>query len=120
MCLYVKEGEDVRIADKPITVYKAVKKYFFGLLATPPYFDSFTYKRFIRHKLGFGLQIEPDYLSDNRLVRKGFHAYTKALSAESELISTHNLSIVKMTIPVGAEYVLGEYEEIVSNQLVWN
>lgn len=126
MCLYVKEGEDVRIADKPITVYKVVKKYFFGLLAVPPYFNSFTYKRFIRHKLGFGLQIENWGDLDNRcVVGEGFHAFTTEETAKDlcAFLRRHTsekpYSVVVMTIPAGAKFVLGNAGDIVSNQLVW-
>lgn len=118
MCLDVQAGEFIRIAEAPISVYKVLQKRWRG--GTAPYMP-FQYRR------GKTYSISRLYLTLRDgiyRVHRGFHAYRNQdyAAVMCNLLNQNNegkFKIVKMVIPVGAEYVLGDSAEIVSNKIRW-
>ena len=112
MCLIVKEGCKIEIAEKDITTYKYIdsyKDYWCGIYYSVPrflyneiqraqYLDSETW-------LSSDLKHLVSYL-DN--IYEGFH---------SQVINTNAIQKI-CVIPKGSEYCLGNDNDIVSNQII--
>lgn len=111
MCLYVKNGPFV--AKKDILVYKRLickitkTKYKFTspYRGTPYYPNGHIYIKKLNPTKG---------IIYNR-INKGLHAYVKY-----PCFKYPNEVVVKMVIPKGSTYYLGEYDEIVSTDLIWH
>ena len=128
MCVKVRTGDSIRIAEKDIVVYKNVykKRKFWN----PIFFNihqSFNYNKIINALNFLDLPIEhlkyvpnpiieEDYL---KIIRWGFHCAT---IRNSRWHVTPNVICI---VPKGAEYCYGQREDIVSNKLIvfkhrWN
>lgn len=115
MCLYVKEGTTLRVAKKPITVWKILNPkwevrivgYVKGKGVSPYQGKTYTRGKSYRVKLDSSIYGRIYY---------GFHAWrTKKVAMEQNYNGYKN--VVKCTLPVGAEYYIGKSGDIVSNRI---
>lgn len=108
------------IARKEITVYKELEKHTLrGKDSYTSPYRNFPYKKG-EHYYQTGnwctTKIFPDNNGNFRInVFEGLHSYLNPYFAHK----TRNRVIIKMVIPAGAKYFLGEDCEIVSDQLIW-
>lgn len=120
MCLYVERDfktkkEAIAFSKKPliakedITVYKILDRGFFS-----PYRD-FKYKRGEEYKATFSFFVTS--ISHDLEVHSGLHAYVSMEYAYGN--RSDEQKIYKMTIPKGAKYFVGIFNEIVSNRLIF-
>lgn len=111
MCLYVTHRQKNEwTAKKDIPVWKLLLKD-----GRQSIFRSFLYKPNTAvhiEKMG-----RTEYENGTRFaINEGFHAYRSMRSAMQGGVESD--VIVKMTIPAGARYYIGMYDEIVSDTLV--
>ena len=67
------------------------------------------------------LRVESFYTGSrilNYIIEVGFHAYTNIDDAEYKINIFKTRTLVKCTIPKGAEYCLGTHNEIVANKMI--
>lgn len=143
MCLRRKEGENLRIAEEDIPVYKIIKKW---SIYTMDEFGRgrFSYQYFtpFMHQeadINSGAVIEPDFPmsreeaesliqeNDKTFFGAGFiHAYVnrKCLRREcfilchAGLMPMHSLIEVECVIPKGAFYILGNEGDVAASKLI--
>lgn len=125
MCLTVLPGCKPQIAKRGITCWKVIKP-----------FDNYKWEAPYRgtvHKYNEVLTASDKLLVEHRCecdnfmvvfnyIGEGFHAYT---NEDGALYQTRNLvcmnssyTLTKCTIPKGAEYCMGMYNEIVANKMI--
>lgn len=131
MCLFRKEGENLRVAEEDITVYKIIEKCYGGKFYVTP---------FIRENvsIGTGRELKPDLpMSRERaewVIGKGYrcfgegfiHAYVdrdffmKAWFSlcQAGLMPMHSLIEVECVIPKGEFYILGEKGDVAASKLI--
>lgn len=143
MCLCRKEGENLRIAEKDITVYKIIEKksrYTMdesgrGRLSYQ-YFTPFMYKAV---DINSGTVIEPDLpisreqtesliqVNHKTFFGAGFiHAYIDRdyltregfILCRAGLMPMHSLIEVECVIPKGAFYILGKNGDVAASKLI--
>lgn len=109
MCLTVKSGCKIEIAKNPIAVYRMYNKhgFIFNRRWGPSIWE--TSKRWKYNKLI--KSCEHLTIQGNNMVGQfigpGFHSHL-----------VKNDSNINAIIPIGSEYCLGEFNEIVSNQII--
>jgi hypothetical protein len=131
MCLTVKEGCKIEIAEKDITTYKYVnsyENYWCGIFYSYP---RFLYNEIQKAKYS-DLEIELCLLLDNDeinaytelkhlqgekcgdeiIIDEGFHSYVNRCTINTD--TKQNIC----RIPEGSEYCFGEDNDIVSNQII--
>lgn len=120
MCLYLKKTKKYT-ASENIEVFKRFLKPSKEDTKTliTPYMNKRLYKnRLLKTKIG---RIMPSILKSKKgFIEQGFHSYSKLSTAmdKSRLLSIDCEVIYCCIIPKGAEYYIGEDNEIVSNQLI--
>ena len=113
MCLIVKSGCKIEIAKEPIIVKKAVfKDYQFLWLKLWEADVRHTIHRYNRILRGTR-HLE---INSNQQINQGFHACIK----ECTVLNNPGIDnrVRWAVIPKGAEYCLGEYNEIVANKMI--
>ena len=129
MCLYVKKRDKIyseeelkaliETVKKKKTVYKA-----FRIEKTGDKIRLFSPYRDIQYYLGQEYTSEIDIKNDyswNGLtitVEKGLHAFRQHKGSMRGLNNNSSFVIIPCIIPVGAQYVIGREDEIVSNKLI--
>ena len=119
MCLIVKSGCKIEIAEKDITTYKYIydgKDYWCGIFYSDPRFLYNEIQKAKHLKLGV---IEPsidlEHLKiESGIINEGFHSHIKEVNHD-RFISIEKAICI---IPKGSEYCLGLYDDIVSNQII--
>lgn len=117
MCLIVKKGCAPEIAQKDITCWKLVDVDYIQQIWTPCIY-TYTHAVFPLNKVVAALkeyekiehltiEIAPHGLRSVRYINYGFHAKTHVLP-------NYNICV----IPKGAEYCLGEDDDIVSTKMI--
>lgn len=120
MCLIVKEGCKIEIAEKDITTYKYInsyKDYWYGIFYSYP---RFLYNEIQKAKclnLYESLDINLEHLQgekcgDEIIINEGFHSHVNRCTINTD--TKQNICI----IPKGSEYCLGDDNDIVSNQII--
>lgn len=122
MCLNVLPGCKPEIAQEDIICWKTVKSY-----------DDIWWQAPARgtfHKYGEvlvacdGLNVRHWWVDNIRehIIEEGFHAYTNKDSAQYQVsilvCFNSSYTLVKCTIPKGAEYCLGTRNEIVTTKMI--
>ena len=119
MCLIVKEGCKIEIAEKDITTYKCINEhenYWTGVFYRSP---SFAYNKLQKAKhLCLDVHADIDHLQIERhgngiIIDEGFHSL---INKDGYSFATFKKAIC--IIPKGSEYCFGEYDDIVSNQII--
>ena len=117
MCLTVLPACKPEIAQEDITCWKVIKPL-----------DNYKWKALYRGTVhnydkvltaGDRLNVElryNGYRIHGYVIEVGFHAYTDIDYAKVNLFKT--CTLVKCTIPKGAEYCLGIHNEIVANKMI--
>jgi len=110
MCLIVKEGCNIEVANEDITCWKVVAPLVGGVRWEAIY-------QFTQHKFD-GVLKACAHLRVNpyREIHKGFHVFID--KAHAGYASHLSGIVVECTIPKGAEYCLGKYNEIVANKMI--
>lgn len=127
MCLFTKDKE-ARIALEDITVYKVmhVSKNDDVVCGTPPFQRTYVYRPGLnipQRKAAAPEKLSPE--DDWYSVREGcLHAYTYAEAADSAVeelktCSPKQFSVVKMYIPAGTPYYMGDDCDVASEALYW-
>lgn len=126
MCLRVKDNAYIKIAEKDIVCYKFVKKGFLNLTWHSPIFERKIrrkYKEIIKSvdHLKFDCE-DTGSRSSNFIISQGFHAFLTGDAAINDslgiMLNDFSCSLRQCIIPKGSEYCLGEFETIVSNQII--
>ena len=121
MCLLVKEGCKIEIAEKDITTYKCVydgENYWCGIFYSHPRFLYNEVQKAKHLKLGvieLSIDLEHLQIENCGIINEGFHSRVNPCG------SPVNSIVIKMAIciiPKGSEYCFGEYDDIVSNQII--
>ena len=117
MCLLVKKGCKIEIAEKDITTYKYVNSYknnWIGIFFPVP---SFTHNKLQKAKclsiddLPIDLKhLQGEKCGDEIIINEGFHSLLVKPSFLNKLFIC--------IIPKGSEYCFGEDNDIVSNQII--
>ena len=124
MCLTVKEGCKIEIAEKDITTYKYVnsyENYWCGIFYSYPRFlyNEIQKAQYLSLEVESCLGIDKSYdlkhlqMDDwNTTINEGFHSYVNRCTINTD--TKQNTCI----IPEGSEYCFGEDNDIVSNQII--
>ena len=119
MCLMVKRGCHPEIAQEDITCWKTVNMLGNDKWEAPV--------RCTRHNCDEvltacdKLRVESFYTGSrilNYIIEVGFHGYTNIDDAKNKVNIFKTRTLVKCTIPAGAEYCLGIHNEIVANKMI--
>lgn len=108
MCLRVKDGETIRTATEDMVVYKRL----YTSNVSP--FRDFQYTPYKEEFLPFPQTLQLEFYSRAMRVHKGFHFSLKPIVMKN----VFPYKIVQMTIPKGAHYVLGTWDEIVADRVL--
>jgi hypothetical protein len=119
MCLTVLPGSKIEIAQEDITCWKTVKNVHDICWKAPVMGTFHKYNRVLVacdklkmvHAYG-GIFCDFDFIDE------GFHAYTNIDDAKYRVDRFPLRTLVKCTIPAGAEYCLGWDNEIVANKMI--
>ena len=125
MCLVVKSGCKIEIAEKDITTYKLIydgKDYWCGIFYSYPQFlyneiQKAKHLSSCRRELGIiesGVDIEHLQIEKCGIINEGFHSHVNVNSYVLPIADKRAICI----IPKGSEYCLGLYDDIVSNQII--
>lgn len=116
MCLVVKKGCKIEIAEKDITTYKYInnydENYWCGIFYPYP---RFLYNEIQKAKYSFSLydrNLEHLRIEKCRIINEGFHSHINPYGSYFTIKKTFCI------IPKGSEYCFGEYDDIVSNQII--
>lgn len=119
MCLYITKGQEPKIAEKAIRVYKVLKQYGVNNYLTP--FQSYCVSP--GHKATSELIVEPedDYTP---VIDIGLHSFRTLKSARMCKSNQYGVPvIIRCTIPKGATYYLGRFyyddDSYASNELLY-
>ncbi len=110
------------IAKKEFEVYKILEIYENKYLSIH---YGFEYKQGTQYSESKFIKTIKPYPYANKYyieISKGLHSYTEEKINQlkkTALYNYANLEIVKMWIPKGAKYFIGENGDIVSNELIW-
>lgn len=121
MCLFPKE--QIKIAKKPIIVFKIIgkeEKYLFGIIKRwhSPMYESEVPRKYGKILSGCkNLDIKRNVHGDD-FIDVGYHTYNSQLTAKESFVYIESRQIKPGLIPQGAEYCEGESGDIVSNQLI--
>ena len=117
MCLTVLPDCKIEIAQKDITCWKTVNHVCGNWWKAPVRGTFHKYNEVLVacNKLKM-VHSYGGIFSGFDFIDEGFHAYTDIDYAKVNLFKTHTL--VKCTIPAGAEYCLGTDNEIVANKMI--
>lgn len=112
MCLIVSDPE-IKVAEKDIVVYKRLKLDR-EILCSPYYLKIWSLGKL--ETLESSLYLENINTEDDNyyVVDQGFHAHLYVEDA----IHYPGTVVYKAIIPKGSEYIIGECNEVVSNQLI--
>jgi hypothetical protein len=119
MCLIVKEGCKIEIAEKDITAYKCINEYenyWTGVLYRSP---SFAYNKLQKAKhLCLDAYADIDHLQIERfgngiIIDEGFHSL---INKDGYFFAAFKKAIC--IIPKGSEYCFGKDDEVVSDQII--
>lgn len=115
MCLLVKEGCKIEIAEKDITTYKCINEYenyWTGVLYRSP---SFAYNKLQKAKhLCLDAYADIDHLQIEIFgIDEGFHSL---INKDSHFFAAFKKAIC--IIPKGSEYCFGKDDEVVSDQII--
>ena len=117
MCLTVKKGCKIEIAEKDITTYKYIISYkncWTGIFFQSP---TFAYNELQKAKGLYLVYVNIEHLQRERyngttVIHEGFHSYIKE---PNHFIYDKKAICI---IPKGSEYCLGIDNDIVSNQII--
>lgn len=111
MCLNIKSGCKIEVAERPIPVYKYVDRRGDNKILWINTWKSIVRRTIHRYNrlLTACLHLKTNVLGN---IDKGFHAYIKNSGGEYR----HGLRYA--IIPKGAEYCFGTFDEIVANQMI--
>lgn len=122
MCLTIKESGFEMIAEEDMTVYKVIRTDNTSQMQRFPYDPGAQYTLPPADSAKFNLAgLKPRKDDGWRRVYSGFHAYITKEEAEDRVAQAYApavLKVVAFTVPKGAHYYLGFYEEIVSDQII--
>ena len=119
MCLMVLPGCKPEIAQEDITCWKTVNMLGGDKWVAPVRYTSHNYDEVLT--ACYRLSAEPwhnGHRIHGYVIKVGFHAYTDIDAAENKIKIFPNRTLVKCTIPAGAEYCLGTNAEIVANKMI--
>lgn len=105
MCLHTRQNV-IEIAKKPIKVYKVIKLDNKSLYQDFQYQPDTLYR--LRKALAYTRVGDYGYEFD-----AGFHAYRDV----NNLYYSYRNKVVEFTIPKGARFIIGQYNEIVSTSI---
>lgn len=114
MCLIIRGNCKPEIAKEDITCWKMVVDW-----------DKTKWMAPIRHTLhnydevlAICDRLEMEYYKGRNIIERGFHAYTNEKEAKYYTTLFPSRIMVKCTIPKGADYCVGKYNEIVANRMI--
>lgn len=109
MCLYLESRkQSAIIATEEFKVYKVLQK------DNRSEFQNYLYEpNQLSHRVNLVIS---NNMFDGPHIRKGYHSYVSFKVAYTFCPKDHK--IVEFTIPKGAKYYLGNYEDIVSNRIM--
>lgn len=107
-----------KIATEDIQVFKLLKASGYPLYQTKFKYEKGNHYYQKGHPFTFGTYRDWD---DNIVleISEGLHAFKNLTRAQRCKASWHNIRIIKMIVPKGAKYYLGNDEDIVSDQLIF-
>lgn len=124
MCLIVKESCKIEIAEKDITTYKCIyggKDSWCGIFYS---YSRFLYNEIQKAKVSLEIEsllvdnIDELYIDlkhlqieDGNIINEGFHSHVNSCKST-------DFKTAICIIPKGSEYCFGEYNDIVSNQII--
>ena len=137
MCLFIKNKENKktpRIAEKAMKVYKCLQYYPRSDTCYAPYQTEFEYESYKSYPT---VELRPERQYNHVAwrwelgVNGGYHAYTTFKAAwdrwgwevqhpDKRCLFKSRKVIVEITIPKGAKYFLGKYNEIVASKIKTN
>ncbi len=117
MCLELNKKSKLKIATKNIVVYKCLKIDKDINLYTSPYIHNIYEKYNIyTSKIKINTYLHSYYLYG--FINIGLHSCLTRKAADYHKYN-QNYIVVKMIIPKGAYYIKGNFNEIVSDILIW-
>lgn len=125
MCLYTRQSSPIT-AEQDIIVYKVLEHVVTGIEGLSPFRSMIYYKGVLRQSSMTKATWDRSFPYPLYEISEGLHActtYGRAQELVDELVEDcyglEVFTIIKMIIPQGAHFYLGEQEDIVSDQLLW-
>lgn len=121
MCISVHRSEKVKIASRNVKVYKRLTIKDNGKLVSP-YLE--TYYQIGKDKTAIGGFNRTLKEFENKKkhwiiidLDEGIHSYSSEKTALNNRLQVYNEDIFLAVIPKGARYLIGQYDEVISDKL---